>query len=44
MRTIISADDVADVVLFLASDAAKKSSGQSISVDGHTEGLSNWLD
>ena len=44
MRTFISADDVADVVLFLASNAAKKISGQSISVDGHTEGLSNWLD
>ena len=44
MRTFVSADDVADVVLFLASDEAKKISGQSISVDGHTEGLSNWLD
>ncbi len=44
MRTFVSPDDVADVVLFLASDAAKKISGQSISVDGHTEGLSNWLD
>ena len=44
MRTFVSADDVADVVLFLGSDAAKKISGQSISVDGHTEGLSNWLD
>ena len=44
MRTFVSADEVADVVLFLASDSAKKISGQSISVDGHTEGLSNWLD
>ena len=44
MRTFVSADDVADVVLFLASDEARKISGQSISVDGHTEGLSNWLD
>ncbi len=44
MRTFVSPDDVADTILFLASDAAKKLSGQSISVDGHTEGLSNWLD
>jgi NAD(P)-dependent dehydrogenase (short-subunit alcohol dehydrogenase family) len=44
MRTFVSADDVADVVMFLASSEAKKISGQSISVDGHTEGLSNWLD
>ena len=44
MRTFVTADDVADTVLFLASDAARKISGQSISVDGHTEGLSNWLD
>jgi len=44
MRTFVSADEVADVVLFLASDSAKKISGQSISIDGHTEGLSNWLD
>ena len=44
MRTFVTPDDVADTVLFLASDAARKVSGQSISVDGHTEGLSNWLD
>ncbi len=44
MRTFVSVDDVADTVLFLTSDRAAKISGQSISVDGHTEGLSNWLD
>jgi NAD(P)-dependent dehydrogenase (short-subunit alcohol dehydrogenase family) len=44
MRTFVTPDDVADTILFLASDAANKISGQSISVDGHTEGLSNWLD
>jgi len=44
MRTFVSPDDVADTILFLASDGARKVSGQSISVDGHTEGLSNWLD
>ncbi|MCH9694502.1 MAG: SDR family oxidoreductase [Gammaproteobacteria bacterium] len=44
MRTFVTPDEVADTVLFLASDAARKISGQSICVDGHTEGLSNWLD
>ena len=44
MRTFVSPDEVADTVLFLASDGAKRISGQAISVDGHTEGLSNWLD
>lgn len=44
MRTFVSADEVADTVLFLTSDKAAKISGQTISVDGHTEGLSNWLD
>ncbi len=44
MRTFVSAEEVADTVLFLLSDKASKISGQSISVDGHTEGLSNWLD
>lgn len=44
MRTFVSAEEVADTVLFLTSDKASKISGQSISVDGHTEGLSNWLD
>lgn len=44
MRGFVSADEVADTILFLASDQAGKISGQSIAVDGHTEGLSNWLD
>lgn len=44
MRTFVTADEVADTVLFLSSARAAKISGQSISVDGHTEGLSNWLD
>lgn len=44
MRTFVSADDIADMALFLASERAAKISGQVISVDGHTEGLSNWLE
>ena len=39
MRTFVTADEVADTVLFLSSDKASKISGQSISVDGHTEGF-----
>lgn len=37
LRTWVTADDLADMALFLASDAASKVSGQAISVDGHTE-------
>ncbi len=44
MRTFVSPDDIASMAMFLASDAALKISGQIIAVDGHTEGLSNWLD
>jgi NAD(P)-dependent dehydrogenase (short-subunit alcohol dehydrogenase family) len=44
MRTFVSADEIAQAVLFLTSDAAVKVSGQAIAVDGHTETLSNWLD
>ncbi len=40
MRTFVSPDEVADTVLFLASPQAAKISGQSLAVDGHTEGLS----
>lgn len=44
MRTFVSPEEIADTVLFLASDKAGKISGQSMSVDGHTETLANWLD
>jgi NAD(P)-dependent dehydrogenase (short-subunit alcohol dehydrogenase family) len=44
MRTFVSPEEITDTVLFLASDKAGKISGQSMSVDGHTETLANWLD
>lgn len=37
MRTFIEAEDIANMALFLASDAARRVSGQVIAVDGHTE-------
>lgn len=37
MRTWVTAQDIAQMVGFLASDAASKVSGQMIAVDGHTE-------
>ncbi len=43
MRSFASADEVADTVLYLASDQASRISGQALSVDGHTEGFLNWL-
>jgi NAD(P)-dependent dehydrogenase (short-subunit alcohol dehydrogenase family) len=33
----VSPDEIADLCLFLASDAARMISGQAIGVDGHTE-------
>ncbi|GAB4297208.1 MAG: SDR family oxidoreductase [Roseovarius sp.] len=39
MRRWVSADDIADMALFLASPAAAKISGQVIAIDGHTETL-----
>ncbi|MEM7276642.1 MAG: SDR family oxidoreductase [Pseudomonadota bacterium] len=44
LRKFTSPEDVASLVGFLASDNAAMISGQAIGVDGHTEGLSNWLD
>jgi NAD(P)-dependent dehydrogenase (short-subunit alcohol dehydrogenase family) len=43
MRSFASADEVADTVLFLASEQASRISGQALAVDGHTEGFLNWL-
>ena len=37
MRSFVTAQDVADMAVFLGSDAARRVSGQVISVDGHTE-------
>jgi NAD(P)-dependent dehydrogenase (short-subunit alcohol dehydrogenase family) len=44
MRTFVSAEDVANMVVFLASEQAARISGQTIAVDGNTETLANWLD
>ena len=37
MRCFVAAEDVANMAVFLASDGARRVSGQVISVDGHTE-------
>ncbi len=39
LRSWVSAEEVADTVLWLASPAARKISGQIVSIDGHTETL-----
>jgi NAD(P)-dependent dehydrogenase (short-subunit alcohol dehydrogenase family) len=39
LRTWITAEDLADTTLFLCSAAGAKISGQSIAVDGYTQGL-----
>ena len=43
MRLFVDAQDVANMALFLSSPLGATISGQSIGIDGHTEGLSNWL-
>ena len=37
LRTWVTADDIADAAVWLASDGASKVSGQAITIDGHTE-------
>ncbi len=44
LRCFIGAEDVANLALFLTSDAGAKISGQALGLDGHTESLANWLD
>jgi NAD(P)-dependent dehydrogenase (short-subunit alcohol dehydrogenase family) len=39
MRTFVTQQDIANMVLFLCSPAGSKISGQSLSIDGHTESL-----
>jgi NAD(P)-dependent dehydrogenase (short-subunit alcohol dehydrogenase family) len=43
LRRFVSAQDVANMALFLASNLAASVSGAAMSVDGHTESLSNVL-
>lgn len=44
LRCFVSAADVANLALFLASDKSARISGQALGLDGHTESLANWLD
>ncbi|MFQ6017677.1 MAG: SDR family oxidoreductase [Kiloniellaceae bacterium] len=41
LRCFVSAVDIANMVLFVCSDAGAKISGQALSVDGNTESLGN---
>ena len=41
MRTFVTREDVAGLVVFVCSDAAAKISGQALAVDGHTESLTS---
>ena len=39
MKTWVQAEDIANSIFFLASDAGQKISGQVLAIDGHTETL-----
>ena len=43
MRTFIDHEDIAGNIQFLCSPSGKHISSQALAIDGHTEGLSNWL-
>jgi len=44
LGVFVDAEDVAQMAVFLASDAGRYVSGQAIAIDGNTESLANWLD
>ena len=44
LRRFVTADEVANMTVFLASDMCGSISGQTIGVDGHTESLSSVMD
>jgi NAD(P)-dependent dehydrogenase (short-subunit alcohol dehydrogenase family) len=41
MRTFVSAQDIANMALFVCTDLGRNISGQALAVDGHTESLTN---
>jgi len=43
LRRFVTADEVANMAVFLASELSSSISGQAMSVDGHTESLSNVM-
>ena len=42
MRSFVETNDIAEMILFLASKHGKMISGQAIGIDGHTETLTNF--
>jgi len=44
LRRFVTADEVANMAVFLSSDLSSSISGQAMSVDGHTESLSTVMD
>ena len=44
MRSFVTAEDVANLAVFLASEKSAKISGQALGLDGHTESLMSWRD